>query len=433
MNRRSFIKSNASTALAVGSAAMLPDFLFDKLADEKKSYAEYLRNSAVPKEELDIFLNEDSWAQFDPEVGYILGNYMPHDGIDNSSTLSTVMKDGKRTNRVYADKPCRINTYGNSFTHCHQVSDAETWQEYLAGHFGEPIQNFGMGGFGVYQAYRRLLRREKVDKDAKYVILYMWGDDYVRSVFRCRYATYYTRWNDYGGYMFHGNFWSNIEMDTNAGVLVEKENRISSKTDMYKMSDPEFMYDNLKDDLMVQLHLLSYDMVNADVDTKGLQKLADILELPAVDFSSVEKMVSTATALKNKYAFEATKYILKKTRDFCDEYGKALMLVHFDPGNVFKALVKGENRYDQEVIDFIKANDYLYFDMNEVHLNDFKQFNLTLEEYMDRYFIGHYTPSGNHFFAYAIKDKLVEWLDPKPITYQPNDSKLIRFKEYLPK
>ena len=107
--------------------------------------------------------------------------------------------------------------------------------------------------------------------------------------------------------------------------------------------------------------------------------------------------------------------------------------MHFDPGNVFKALVKGENRYDQEMVDFIKANDYLYFDMNEVHLNDFKQFNLTLEEYMDRYFIGHYTPSGNHFFAYAIKDKLVEWLDPKPITYQANDSKLIRFKEYLPK
>lgn len=433
MDRRNFIKSNAFTAMAAGGVSWFPDFLQGAVrADEKKSYAAYLRNSAVPKEELDIFLHENSWAQFDPEVGYILGNYMPHDGMDNSSTLSTVMKDGKRTNQVYADKPCRINTYGNSFTHCHQVSDAETWQEYLAGHFGEPIQNFGMGGFGVYQAYRRLLRREKVDKDSKYVILYMWGDDYVRSVFRCRYATYYTRWNDYGGYMFHGNFWSNIEMDTQTGKLKEMKNRISSKADMYKMSDPEFMYDNLKDDLMVQLHLLSDDVVNTDVDTKGLKKLADILELPTVDFSNTEKMKQTATALKNKYSFEATKYILKKTREFCNEHGKSLLLVHFDPGQVFRAMVKGEKRYDQEMVDFIQTNDYLYFDMNEVHLKDYKQFNLTLEEYMDRYFIGHYTPSGNHFFAYAIKDKLVDWLDPKPITYQQNDSKLIRFKEYLP-
>jgi hypothetical protein len=38
------------------------------------------------------------------------------------------------------------------YSDCHQVSDCETWQEYLAGHLGEPIRNFGMGGYGVYQA-----------------------------------------------------------------------------------------------------------------------------------------------------------------------------------------------------------------------------------------------------------------------------------------
>ncbi|NNE77445.1 MAG: hypothetical protein HKN31_10280, partial [Pricia sp.] len=185
MKRRNFIRVNAFSAMAFGGTSLLPDFLYGgKKGNDKKSYAEYLRNSAVPKEELEIFLNENSWAQFDPEVGYILGNYMPHDGMNNSYTLSTVMKDGKRTNSLYPDKPCRINTYGNSFTQCHQVSDGETWQEYLAAHFGEPIQNFGMGGFGTYQAYRRLLRQEKTDKNSKYVILYMWGDDYVRSAFR---------------------------------------------------------------------------------------------------------------------------------------------------------------------------------------------------------------------------------------------------------
>ena len=434
MKRRKFIKSNTVGAVALSGAYLLPDFLHASSSkDGKRSYAEYLRNSAVPKEELDIFLHKNSWAQFDPEVGYILGNYMPHDGIDNSFTLSTVMTDGKRTNTVYSDKPCRINTYGNSFTHCHQVSDAETWQEYLAGHFGEPVQNFGMGGFGVYQAYRRLIRREKTDSDSKYVLLYMWGDDYMRSVFRCRYATYYKHWNDYGGYMFHGNFWSNIEMDLDSGILVEKENRLAAKEEVYKMSDPDFMYDNLKDDLMVQLHLLSADMVNTDVDTKGLKKLAQILEVPEMDFSSSEKMVKTATTLKNKYAFAATKYILKKTAEFCKEHGKELLLVHFDPYGVFQSMVRGEARYDQEVVDFIKANGYRYFDMNEVHVAEFKNFNLPLDAYMNRYFNGHYTPSGNHFFAYSIKDTLANWLHPKPITYQQDDSKLIRFEGYLPK
>ncbi len=433
MHRRKFIKSNALGAVTLGSSSLFPDFLQGKnLKDGVKSYTEYLRNSTVPKEELDIFLHKNSWAQFDSEVGYILGNYMPHDGIDKSFTLSTVMGDGKRTNAVYTDKTCRINTYGDSFTQCHQVSDAETWQEYLAGHLGEPVQNFGMGGFGIYQAYRRLIRREKVDKDSKYVMLYMWGDDYVRSVFRCRYATYYTHWNDYGGYMFHGNFWSNIEMDTDTGKLVEKENRIAVKEDVYNMSDSDFMYENLKDDLMLQLHLLSADMVNSDVDTKGLNKLAHILELPEMDFSNPEKMIKTATALKNKYAFEATKYILKKTNAFCKKHGKELLLIHFDPYGVFKSMVKGEPRYDQEIVDFIQSNKYRFFDMNAVHLEDFKNFNLTLDDYMKRYFNGHYTASGNHFFAYALKDMVVDWLNPKPITYQQDDSKLIRFEGYLP-
>jgi hypothetical protein len=429
MNRRNFIKTNTKATLAMAGYTFMPDLLSQS---EKKSYAEYLRKSAVPKEELDIFLNENSWAQFDPEVGYIMGNYIPHDGVDNSSTISTVQKDGRRTNQIYSDKPCRINTYGNSFTQCHQVSDAETWQEYLAGHLGEPVQNFGMGGFGVYQAYRRLIRREKEDKNSKYVILYMWGDDYVRSVFRCRYVTYYQRWNDYGGYMFHGNFWSNIEMDLDSGVLAERGNRVNTKEDVYKMSDPEFMYEHLKDDLMVQLQLLEDNTVNTDVDAKGLNKLAEILEMPPVDFSDVEKMKRSAWNIKNKYSFEATKYILRRTKEFCSRHGRSLMLIHFDPYGVFRPMVEGQPRYDQEVIDFIREDGFRYFDMNKVHVKDFKQFNLSLDEYMQRYFIGHYNPSGNHFFAYALKDHLIEWLDPKPITYQQGDEKLIRFKGYLP-
>ena len=118
MYRRKFIKSNIITAAAAGLIPIVPNYL-SEVSNSKgeKSYGEYLRNSAVPKEVLDVFLNENSWAQFDPEVGYILGNHIPHDGIDNSYTISTSTKDGKRTNRIYIERPCRINTYGNSLYH----------------------------------------------------------------------------------------------------------------------------------------------------------------------------------------------------------------------------------------------------------------------------------------------------------------------------
>jgi hypothetical protein len=84
---------------------------FSAKAGEQESYEQYLRASAVPKSLIDRFLQGPSWAQFDPQLGYILGNYLPADGLDGSTTLSTVQANGARTSFVYADRPCRINTY----------------------------------------------------------------------------------------------------------------------------------------------------------------------------------------------------------------------------------------------------------------------------------------------------------------------------------
>jgi hypothetical protein len=70
--------------------------------------------------------------------------------------------------------------------------------------------------------------------------------------------------------------------------------------------------------------------------------------------------------------------------------------------------------------------------MNLVHQEDYKVFKLSVEDYMQRYFIGHYNPAGNHFFAFSIKDTIVKWLDPKPITYRNDKSRMIDFKGYLP-
>ena len=137
------------------------------------SYEQYLAKSAVQKGVIEVFLSEDhaSCAQFDPELGYTIGNALIPDGMDGSLSITTSQANGARSSMMYNEMPCRINTYGNSFTQCSQTSDGETWQEYLAAHLGEPIHNFGVGGFGVYQAYRRLLRTEQTEDGAEYLIL----------------------------------------------------------------------------------------------------------------------------------------------------------------------------------------------------------------------------------------------------------------------
>jgi hypothetical protein len=87
--------------------------------------------------------------------------------------------------------------------------------------------------------------------------------------------------------------------------------------------------------------------------------------------------------------------------------------------------------YDQEIVDYLVREKFTYFDMNEVRLRDFKRYNLPYDQYMKEYFIGHYNPRGNHFFAFSTKDRIVEWLDPKPVTYQQRDSETIDFHGYL--
>ncbi len=398
------------------------------------SFEEYIKNSALQKSEIDVFLDPDqhSWAQYDPELGYILGNDMPGDGLDNSHTISTVGPDGARTRHNYAERPCRINTYGDSFTLCHQVSDGETWQEYLAAHLGEPIRNYGMGGYGAYQAYRRMIREEQTKNKAEYIIFYIWGDDHQRSLLRCRYVSFYPDWDNRGGRSFHNNFWPHLEMNLQTGQLEEKENLLSTPESLYKMTDPDFMYENAKDDLMLQMTVF----LNRGIDglqRERLSRLADILGLNSLDLSDEDHLKKNITKLRDAYGFAATKYVLQKVKSFAEDNDKQLLVILFDPYRVTKSLIKNGTRYDQEIVDYIEANDFYYFDMNVVHAEDFKSFNLSLDDYFKRYFIGHYSPAGNHFFAFSIKDKIVNWLDPKPITYRGEGQNMDDFDGYLEK
>jgi hypothetical protein len=395
----------------------------------KQTFQEYVRGSAVTREVIDRFVNGPSWARFDPELGYILGNYLPADGVDGSSTISTVQSNGARTSFMYVGRKCRINTYGDSFTNCTQVSDGETWQEYLAGHLGEPIRNFGMGGYGVYQAYRRMLREERTDHGAEYLILYVWGDDHIRSLLRCRHAITYRVWNHQGGRLFHGNFWTNVEMDLATGELVEKESLLASQSALYRMTDPQFMVDQLKDDLALQLYAFKLGYTR-DLDRDRISKLAARLNYP-LDWSREASLQQQLGGLLDQYSLRATQFILGKARDFARSNGKKLLVVLFDPYRAMAEMRLSGTRYDQEIVDYLRREKFDYFDMNEVHLRDFKKYSLPFDDYRKLYFVGHYNPQGNHFFAYSIKDKIVAWLDPKPVTYQKRDPLTIDFKGYL--
>jgi hypothetical protein len=394
------------------------------------SFEQYLEASAVSKEVIDRFLRGPAWAQFDPELGYIAGSYLPADGMDKSSTISTVQPNGARTSFLYAGRTCRINTYGDSFTHGNQVSDGETWQEYLAGHLGEPIRNFGVGGYGVYQTYRRMVREERTNHGAEYLVFYIWGDDHIRSLLRCRQAIIYRFWNHRGGAMFHNNFWPHVEMNLETGQFVEKENLLATPAALYRMTEPRFMVEQLKDDLALRLFAVSLGYIR-DLDRERTDKLAARLNY-RLDWDQASELRRQARELLDRYSLEATRLVLGKARAFAGQNRKKLLVVLFDPFRAMNEMRQSGTRYDQPVVDYLKKENFDYFDMNEVQLRDFARYKIPFEEYRKLYFVGHYNPRGNHLFAYSIKDKIVSWLDPKPVPYRKRDEESVDFQGYLP-
>jgi hypothetical protein len=230
--------------------------------------------------------------------------------------------------------------------------------------------------------------------------------------------------------MFHSNFWCHMEMDLDAGRLVEKENPLATPESLYKMTDPDFMLDALKDDLILQLCVTGL-VTSESLDIPRLNALAEILGVPPIDNSSREDFLSSSERIKLAYGFAATQAILELTAEFCRENEKELLIALLCP-RATRQLLNGCDPYDHVISEYLEDHGFRYFDMNRVHLDDYRSFYLSIEDYMKRYFIGHYSPTGNHFFAFAIKDTLVEMLDPKPITYRSDQEKVIEFGGYLP-
>jgi hypothetical protein len=400
-----------------------------------RSWEQYLRQSAVSRELIDGYLQDPHWATFDPELGYVLHNSFVRWGINDSRTFETFGPTGARSRFLYAGRKPRINTYGNSFTEGNQVSDGETWQEYLAGHVGEPIGNFGVGGYGVYQAYRRMLRVERTADGAEYVIFYVWGDDPTRSIMRCRWGQFYT-WVDQFAVeqrLFSGNPWAHLEIDLETGSLVEVENPLATPESLYAMCDPEWMLEHLRDDLALRLAVYAGDPDGGqpgkidELDRPRIERLAEVLDFP-FDWSGNADLRRQAAMLLNRYGQRATIFILDKARAYTRGAGKTLLVVlnYTARTDHFRDSVAAWDgvRRDQEILDYLSACGMPLFDMNNVHQREYEQAGGSggsYHEYLSRYMVGgdeHYNPAGNHFFAYALKDSLLELLDPKPLPYQ---------------
>jgi hypothetical protein len=441
LDRRAFLATSLSAAGTLSAAAAFAPGAFAAAEPVSDVVRKYLEPYVVPPSTIDAFLDPKArmWAKFHPVYGYLLRSSFVRDGVDGSHTLARYEPTGQRWQAHFRDQPCRMNSYGDSFTQGHQVSDGETWQEVLAAHFLEPIRNFGIGGFGVYQAYRRLRDVETGDLGVPYLIFNIWGDDHYRSLYACRYLTLpvsgLSRWQTM---MFHANPWAHARLDPQTGALVERDSLCPDEKTLRRMTSLDFLVETFGRDEILLAQIAQRQ--GTVIDKSALERLAAPLR-ESLDLSSESTTKSAATRLVHRYATAVGVKIMERLADFCRDKGKKLIVLFSYPsGSVLNACAGRKpgdapdnvDWHPQEIREVLAARKIPFVDSVEKHVAEFKTFRLSPKEYVDRYYIGHYNPTGNTYFAYAVKNEILAWLDPKPSAYQADDSPPIRFQGYLP-
>jgi hypothetical protein len=369
------------------------------------------------------------FVHFDPELGYVQKDYTFRDGTGGTlSRYSYERRGGHRKQLNGARLPCRINTYGDSYTQCAQVSDGETWQEILAAHFREPIRNFGVGGYGVYHACLRARRTEPLkDLGAEYIVLNVWDDDYMRNLDAARWIRVAWMCRDLprGGkdtYPVHGFPWAHVRYDLKTSKWVERPGLLRRASDLRKLVGQENYYNAFKDDTVAHLYCLRE---GGDAPTGELEQLAEVFGI-RVNLRNAKTRAADAKRLHIAYGIRSTMFVVDAFRRWCQANGrKLLVLLSYDVPTV-QTYLKDGTRFDEEFVQFLKKEKYTHIDALPKAGEEFKSFRGSINDFCTRFYVaragaqvfGHYNPYGNFWFAHAIRDELVTWLNPKPPAYR---------------
>ena len=261
--------------------------------------------------------------RYDDQMGWApLAGRHKH-GIDGSIASYTYDPSGARHMVAYRDKTCRINTYGNSFTHCDQVSDGETWQEILASHLCEPVRNFGVSGYSVYQMYLRM-KREEMRTPAKYIVLNIYSDDHRRNLYG--WASIGMPDPSHQRKLQRRPTAPFVKANPGTGEFLERENPCPRPESLYNLADLNWAYENFKDDFILKI-VLAREMAKQGTPEKSY---AEIMKLAqehgmATQINSVEVLNQTLDTLVMRSALFASMRIVEKVEEYARTHGKKVL------------------------------------------------------------------------------------------------------------
>ncbi len=199
------------------------------------------------------------------------------------------------------------------------------------------------------------------------------------------------------------------------GSCKQIENISKRPKDLYKLCDEDYLWRTFKDDPILKM-VMATRQGGRNISAALINPVAVTFGIPD------EKIADTETAKKIKKihteaALFATQNVVTWAEEFARDTGKKLLIMlSFGRGNVAKYL-SGEPRFDQGFVDWLKDKPYLVIDMRDAFAADYKKYKVDTDQYLAPFYNGHHTPRGNFFTAWAIKNRVIKWLNPKPLPY----------------
>ena len=312
----------------------------------------------------------------------------------------------RRMIHAYA-APCRVSAFGDSFTYGDQVNDGETYPERLAANINEPIRNFGVSNYSVYQTYLRMVREQQHDS-TKYILFGIYLDDHVRNI------------NVLGTWQMRRHRWPTrpfLAYDASTGEFIPRGNPGGSPDLFEKAADPSSVRTLLATDPLAEIYIAFHDVLVGTIQPRypAIEQIAERFEVPIVH-DSPQALGASLYQLVLRIGLRATLEVVKWTDAFARERQKTVVyILSYSPDDFDYTNAEGQ-RIDTELVDFLEKRQLPYVDLMAEHRRDFSAFQIPFREYAKRYWVpqldtfgmwnGHYNPYGNLFHALTVKKTL---------------------------
>lgn len=365
-----------------------------KTKDQEYRPAIKNRLSILQKENVHKILNhEEKYVTHSPVLGWTI---KPKGSADQyRANAQGIRADREYT--PYPDNKIRIATFGDSFVHCDEVNNNETWQEHL-NNIDSRLEtiNFGVGGYGTDQSFLRYLEDgRKLHPDI--VIIGFMTENPTRNL-----NTFRPFYHPETGLPLSK---PRFELDEHGLRLIK--NPLSSLRDYERLLNDEksVLLELSKNDFFY-----NYRYAEHPLDFFLSVRLFKILRL--IYLKPKEKIFNKMVYNTDSKVYKITAAVLEKFYNTALENGSVPIIVFIPNSGDFWRLNEHKTKNYQPFMDMMNSKGIKYLDFTEEFMNE-----ILIDEKPETFFAPdyHFSSRGNQYIAKYIYQYLKKnnYLDKK--------------------